>query len=166
MAWIIFATLLFIIFVIVVKKFSHDTGGHLIAFSYLKKERIMNKSEQAFFINLRKVLGDEYIVLSKVRIEDFVEVNKKNMSNFSNYWSLRGRIKSRHIDFLICDLANTKPLLAIELDGKSHNDAQRRSRDQFVDELYKAIDLPIEHICVDENFSQSVQKIRKKYWGK
>ncbi len=160
MIWIIIL-FLFIISVAIIELLIKKKKRKVDLSSYKKKEKIMNESEQALFISLRKALGDEYVVLSKVRIEDFVEVSKKNVSDYNNRWSLRGRIKSRHVDFLICDLTNTKPLLAIELDGKSHNDAQRQSRDQFVDELYKAIDLPIEHICVDENSSQAVQKIQE-----
>ena len=49
----------------------------------------MNESEQALFINLQKVLDGSYIVLSKVRIEDFVDVSKSNMSH-NNHWGLRG----------------------------------------------------------------------------
>ncbi len=125
---------------------------------YQKKERVMNESEQALFINLSQTLGNEYVVLSKVRIEDFVDVSKGAMPN--SRWSLRGRIKSRHIDFLICNRTTTKPLFGIELDGKSHNDPRRKNRDQFVDELYKKINLPIQHILVGENFSESAQKIK------
>lgn len=129
--------------------------------SYQKKERVMNESEQALFINLQKALGAEYVVLSKVRIEDFVEVKKEKGISYSNRLGLRGRIKSRHVDFLICNHTTTKPLFAIELDGKSHNDTRRQERDHFVDELYKAINLPIEHIHVGGNFFELAQKIKK-----
>ena len=78
---------------------------------------------------------------------------------------LRGRIKSCHIDFLICNHAATKPLLGIELDGKSHNDPRRKNRDQFVDELYKTINLPIQHIHVGQNFSESAQKAKSALVG-
>ncbi|MCK5490270.1 MAG: DUF2726 domain-containing protein [Candidatus Pacebacteria bacterium] len=79
----------------------------------------MNASEQALYINLQKNLSDTFIVLSKVRIEDFVKVKTGIAKN--KRFGFRNKIKSRHIDFLICDLATTKPILAIELDGASHN---------------------------------------------
>lgn len=159
MIWIVLVVL-FIIFSIIIKKFFRNAGSSFDASSYRKKERIMNESEQALFINLQKVLGDKYIILSKVRIEDFVDV-KSGMKK-SESWSLRGRIKSRHIDFLICDQTMTKPLLAIELDGKSHNNLKRQERDRFVDELYRAIDLPIEHINVGGNFFELVRDLSNK----
>lgn len=75
---------------------------------------------------------------------------------------MRGRIKSRHVDFLICDRATTKPFLAVELDGKSHQGEGRQERDRFVDELYKTIGLPIRHIPVGSNFSECVQRINEE----
>lgn len=148
------------VIVILIKEFIRKKDRMLNLSLYQKKMRTMNESEQALFINLHKVLGDEYILLSKVRIEDFVEVNKQKESNHNNRWGLRGRIKSRHVDFLVCDRATTEPLLAIELDGKSHNDPRRQGRDHFVDELYKAINLPIEHVHVGGNFLETAQNIR------
>lgn len=127
--------------------------------SYKRKYRVMNQSEQALYINLQKSLGDKFIVLSKVRIEDFVEVDVRNMS-WGKQQGLRGKIKSRHVDFLICDLASTKPILAIELDGSSHNNYKRIERDDFVDSVYKGISLPVDHIHVGSNFSEEAGRVR------
>lgn len=126
---------------------------------YKRKYRVMNQSEQALYINLQKNLGDKFIVLSKVRIEDFVEVEFGKLTK-SEHWGFRGKIKSRHVDFLVCDLASTKPILAIELDGSSHNSYSRMERDHFVNELYKAIGLQVEHIHVGSNFSEEAIRIR------
>ncbi|MFH0852102.1 MAG: DUF2726 domain-containing protein [bacterium] len=120
-------------------------------FDYKKRDRVLNDSEQALYFNLQKSLGDSFIVLSKVRIEDFVEAKS---------WGLRGKIKSRHVDFLICDMASSKPLLAVELDGLSHNTSDWIERDQFVDELYKNIGLPVEHIRVGSDFSVEAIRLR------
>lgn len=159
MTWTIIL-IIFIVAVAIAKEFI-EKGERLTSLSsYQKKDRVMNESEQALFINLQKALGDAYIVLSKIRIEDFVDVDKKNISN-NSHWGLRGKIKSRHVDFLVCNHATTKPLLAIELDGKSHNDPRRKNRDQFIDELYGAIGLPIEHIQVGGNFLELSQKLQE-----
>ena len=164
MLWTI-TLIIFIVAITIAKIFIERKERELDIASYQKKNRVMNESEQALFINLQKALGDTYIVLSKVRIEDFVEVGKEKAHSYRNHWGLRGRIKSRHVDFLVCDRATTKPLLAIELDGKSHNGAQRKKRDDFVDELYNAISLPIEHIPVGGNFSELSQKIKEALGG-
>lgn len=163
MLWIII--LIIFIFAVALAKLFIEKRERLVSLSsYQKKGRVMNDSEQALFVNLQKALGDTHIVLSKVRIEDFVEV-KKEVNNH-NKWGLRGRIKSRHVDFLICDRTTTKPLRAIELDGKSHNGTKHQNRDHFINELYGAINLPIEHIAVGANFLEISQKIKETLMGK
>lgn len=157
MIWTI--VILFFVAIIIAKLFLQKRERVLNLSLFRKKERVMNESEQALFINLQQVLGGEYVVLSKVRIEDFVEVKKNQLSSNEEYGA-RGRIKSRHVDFLICDRATTKPLLAIELDGKSHSDLRRQDRDNFIDELYKSINLPVEHIPVGGNFLETANKIK------
>lgn len=128
---------------------------------YNKRDRVMNISERKFYILLQKILGDKYIVLSKVRIEDFVNVGS-NFSSWGEKQSLRGKIKSRHVDFLICDFLTTKPLLAIELDGPMHMKADRIERDKFVDVLYSKIGLPFEHVQVGGNFAKEIEKIKDR----
>ena len=118
----------------------------------------MNSSEQALYINLQKNLSDTFIVLSKVRIEDFVEVKTGIAKN--ERFGLRNKIKSRHIDFLICDLATTKPVLAIELDGSSHNNYNQMKVDKFKNDLFKNVGLQVEHIHVGSNFSDEAIRLR------
>lgn len=152
MTW---AILLGILVVIIVAKMLLRKRGGLPDYSlYQKKLRTMNESEQALYINLQKILGDRYIILSKIRIEDFVETIKGD-----GRYGARGRIKSRHVDFLVCNRATTEPILAIELDGKSHLDARRQDRDQFVDRLYESIGLPIKHIPVGSDFLERAKSI-------
>lgn len=119
----------------------------------------MNASERELYMILRKELGDKFIVLSKVRIEDFVDVNDTGL-NWNDLQSLRGRIKSRHVDFLICDLETSEPLYAIELDGPSHLQDKTVERDNFVDNLYKKIKLPFVRIKVGSNFAKEVGEIK------
>ncbi|MBU1557769.1 DUF2726 domain-containing protein, partial [Patescibacteria group bacterium] len=93
---------------------------------YLRKE-LMSYSERKLFEVLKKELGLEYLIFSKVRIEDFIGANKFGITS-QKHFGLRNRIKSYHVDFLICDTVTTKPLFAIELDGASHNSHERKER--------------------------------------
>lgn len=136
----------------------HWERSHVFA-AYRKKERVLSNSEQDFFIKIEKILGAEYILLSKVRIEDFVMLGEKNIFNNHHRWGLRNRIKSRHVDFLICDTSTTKPLLAIELDGKSHLSFKQQKRDDFIDKLYQTIELPVKHVSVGSDFASEAENI-------
>jgi len=70
----------------------------------------MNGSEKKFYRLLQRNLIAEFIILAKVRVEDFVDVNKQGLS-FGEMTGKRNQIKFYHVDFLICDLKTTQPLL-------------------------------------------------------
>lgn len=131
------------------------------AFPYVKRNRVMNSSEKAFYIILKNALEGKYIVLSKVRIEDFIKIESRFMS-WIKIQSFRGKIKSRHVDFLICDYSTTKPLLAIELDGPTHLDPKRIIRDSFVDEVYREAGLSCVHLLVNSDFKKEAEKIKNQ----
>jgi len=111
-----------------------------------------NKSEQAFFLELKKQLPDEYHIFSKVRIIDFIEPTDRTTARWKN------KIISKHVDFLVCD-QQLKPIVAIEVDGKSHRSARRRERDEFLNKVFKDVDLRLERISVGADFSEMIQNI-------
>jgi hypothetical protein len=155
MKWLLVVVALLLITAIKILFRSGKNGG--IDFSlFQRRERVMNVSEQKLFEELQEAFGEGYIILSKIRIEDFVETRDGD-----GKYGARGRIKSRHVDFLICDKITTAPLTAIELDGGSHRKVSVQERDLFVDELYQSIGLPIQHIHVGEDFEKSVTQIQK-----
>jgi very-short-patch-repair endonuclease len=75
------------------------------------------------------------------------------------------RIKSKHIDFVICDAALC-PIIAVELDDSSHHRADRQTRDRDVDRILQIASLPILRVPVrptykdDEIEKQLLAKIR------
>ncbi len=121
--------------------------------NYKKADSILTEAEFNFYNVLSLALhNSEYIICPKVRIADFVKVLGKE-SRQSNL----NRIKSKHIDFLICN-KKLAPIVAIELDDKSHSNKQ--DRDNFVNELYKSINLPILRIKNGQGYS--VIELREK----
>lgn len=155
--WIVVFVLLAIYFA--KKIFPTSTNEQIVSARFKKRKNVMNPSERELYLILKNVLSDKYIVLSKVRIEDFVDVESLEPI-WRDKQSLRGKIKSRHVDFLICDMTTTEPLYAIELDGYSHMEYSRIQRDDFVNGLYQYVGLPIVHIHVGSNFCEEVQKIK------
>lgn len=105
---------------------------------YNLRDSILTKNELAFYQALVKAVNGEQVILSKVRISDIFSVSRK-----SGYQAALNRINPRHIDFLLCDKGTFQPLVAIELDDSSHNRADRRKRDQFVNALFEAKNLPL-----------------------
>lgn len=139
--------------------FSVLSGKQTISARFQKRKNVMNPSERELYTILKKTFDDKYIVLSKVRIEDFINVETLEPI-YRDKQSLRGKIKSRHVDFLICDLLTTEPLYAIELDGYSHTEYSRIQRDDFVNGLYQYVGLPVVHIKVGSDFYVEVDRIK------
>lgn len=138
---------------------TNETGTITPEPDYRKKICVMNKSERQMYKILQSILDNKFIVLSKVRIEDFVDINQDNLP-WGERQGLRGKIKSRHVDFLICEMETTKPLMAIEVDGKSHRSLKRQERDRFIHNLYEEIGLPLVKVAVGSNFTSEAMKIK------
>jgi len=115
----------------------------------------VNRSELAFFHALRRILPREYHLHSKVRLEDIVRVR----SRFSGQarWALRGRVKSRHVDYLITDEQGV-PRAAIELDGTSHN-KDALAADMLKDGIFEAVGLPLIRVRTGADFAKAAQRI-------
>lgn len=76
-------------------------------------------------------------ICPKVRLEDFISVT--GTKNIGKY---RGYIKSRHVDFLICD-KDLHIKAGLELDDSSHETRQAAQTDKFKNELFESIGLPL-----------------------
>lgn len=129
-------------------------------FPYIKKEFLMSEAEKKFYFVLSEILGNDYLIFSKVRMADLLFLSK--MSN-SRYYHYQNKIQSKHVDFLICDKENIKPLLAIELDDSSHSKMDRILRDQLVDKIFENANFPIMHIPVSVSYDKEslLQRIRQ-----
>ena len=115
----------------------------------------VNRSERVFFHALRRALPCEYHLHSKVRLEDIVRVKKAIKGQA--HWQLRGRVKSRHVDYLITDVDGV-PKAAIELDGSSH-DKDALNADILKDGIFEAVGLPLIRVRAGSNYSQAAQRI-------
>ncbi len=111
--------------------------------------------EYAFYRILKKKCDEaNLLICPKVRLEDYIQVDAKE--NIQRY---RGYIKSRHVDFLLCD-DKLNILGAIELDDKSHNSQKQMENDKFKDKLFEAVKLPLFRVLVAEkDYNEKIQQI-------
>lgn len=123
-------------------------------YPYIKKY-ILTKTEYNFYKTLKNIC-DAYdlIICPKVRLEDFISV--KGTTEISKY---RGYIKSRHVDFLICD-NQLYVKAALELDDKSHNRESVQKKDEFKNKLFETINVKLYRIKTDpENYKAEISKM-------
>jgi len=119
---------------------------------FYKKAYLLTNTEKKFYFILFEILGNDYLIFSKVRIADLVYL-PKGISN-SDFHHYQNKVKSKHVDFVICDKENIKPLLVIELDDSSHLRADRIDRDLLVDKVFENAKLPILHHKVVDNYDK------------
>jgi hypothetical protein len=111
---------------------------------YKLKEFLLTDREKEFYKVLLPIVQKyNLLVAIKPRIADFIELtlnreHKKHTSSLS-------RISQKHVDFLLCD-SSMRPIIAVELDDSSHDESNRKDRDEFVDKVYKKVGFPIKHI--------------------
>ena len=114
--------------------------------AYCRRSFLQSKAEKYFYNILREAFNT-YTVLTKVPLADLVEADQRHPNWQSNF----NRICSKQIDFVICD-AWLCPLLAVELDGSSHQPADREERDALLDRVLADVSLPIVHVSRQKRY--------------
>ena len=114
-----------------------------LALPYVLRIGILSQGEEAFYLALKTAVGDRAVIWPKVGLGDLFYPKTGDRSANATY---RNKIDRKHVDFLLCDPLTLKPLAGIELDDTSHRRADRKKRDQFVDQVFAAAKLPLVHV--------------------
>ena len=134
---IIFVILMAVVF-IVLKKFSPDIFNNeekvsKSPYNYKKKDFLMSRAEHEFFDILVEVVGNQYYVFPQIHLSTILD-NKVLGQNWRGAFR---HIDEKSVDFVICDKAYIKPILAIELDDRTHEREDRKGRDGEVERILK-----------------------------
>jgi hypothetical protein len=115
---------------------------------YRKSRSVVTYREGVLFRALILAVAGRYQVLAKVRLADFIWLaNEPAEAKFH-----RNQILCKHVDFLICDRVTLAPLLAVELDDSSHQQPDHQARDQFKDDLFQMVDLPLLRLPIQPGY--------------
>lgn len=106
-----------------------------------EKKMLLTGTEYRFYKILKKRCDScGLLICPKVRMEDFLYVTDRR--NVNKY---RGYIKSRHIDFILCD-RELHMLAGLELDDSSHDTPAAAGTDAFKNNVFKKIGIPLYRI--------------------
>ena len=94
---------------------------------------VCSQGELAFLSVLESVVPEEMRVLCKVRVADVIQVFGADFRTVSQ----------KHFDFVVCDAESLLPLLAVELDDKSHLTATAQKSDAVKNAICLAAGLPL-----------------------
>lgn len=136
--FILGASILFYLVLTILNKNKRRPSSTINFNNYHLKESLLTKNEMEFYETLKKVIKEDLIIFSMVRLADIFSIDKGK-----EYQSALNRINSRHVDFLLCHKDTLKPVVAIELDDKSHERSDRIKRDEFVNQLFESAGLPL-----------------------
>ena len=103
-------------------------------------ETLLTAAEQKFYEALDAAIDGRFVILSKVRVADLLIVSSANGT--ARYRVFRS-IACKHVDFVLAEAENLHPIAAIELDDSSHQRADRRLRDQLLDDLFEKAAFPL-----------------------
>ena len=119
------------------------------SYPYRKKSSVMSKNERDFYFALLNAAGNDYDIFGMVRMADLLEVEK----GVAKRQSWQNRVNCKHIDFVLCDRNTQEPILAIEVDDRSHERRDRQERDYFVDRAFAAADLLLLRVRATRTYS-------------
>lgn len=105
-------------------------AGSTPAHPYRLRDDFLSPAEASFYHVLAHVSADWAVVLAKVNLGDLLYAPR---AAGRAQWLMWNRINRKHLDYVLCDRQTLRPLLAVELDDSSHQQARRVERDRFVD---------------------------------
>ncbi len=131
--------------------------------AYLPVDSLLTPAELKFYEVLKEAAGD-YVLFAKVRVADVLNVDSKKAKG--KYLKFFNRIARKHIDFLLCEEETLRPVLAIELDDRSHEKSERIERDIFLDKAFKMAGLPLIRIKVSGRYNRTeIERLIKDATG-
>ncbi|MCA9353659.1 DUF2726 domain-containing protein [Candidatus Nomurabacteria bacterium] len=155
---IIVGTLLVTIFPIIWKIISGNKEEVLKdkkpIYKYSKKKFLITKSEAELFNLLIQEFGNKYYIFPQVHLSSFLDHKIKGQ----NWSAALSHIQRKSVDFLICDKEYITPLVAIELDDKSHEREDRKERDFVVEKILESANIKLVRIKKEDQYN--IDKIK------
>jgi hypothetical protein len=107
-------------------------------YPYKLTQSLLTGSEANFYAALLLAAGTRYVVFAKVRLADLCQ----DLDRWTDLVAFN-QVSSKHVDFVLCDARTFRPVLAVELDDRSHLRADRRDRDALVDRVFRTMGLGV-----------------------
>lgn len=108
-------------------------------YNYKRKDFLMSRAEHEIFDILVDITKDQYYVFPQIHLPTILD-NKVVGQNWKGAFR---HIDEKSVDFVVCDKAYIKPLLAIELDDRTHERDSRKIRDGEVERILSNANLPL-----------------------
>lgn len=120
-------------------------------YAFKSKGQLFTSVERSFLELLEQAVGREFKVVCRVKLSDIVTVpaglRKKQVSDAIS------KASAKHLDFVLCDKNDMRPVLAIDLVHKKGNDSYKAQKDLFVANALDTANIPLARIKVKSGYS-------------
>jgi len=127
------------------KKSESETGP------FRAKKFLLSRTELSFYKVLNECLPRTKVVMCKVGLKEIIE---SASSDRGQRWKDWGRIKSKHLDFVVMDAGSSGIVCCIELDDSSHNSPTAQKRDRVKDDALKSAGVRLHRVRVSASYSR------------
>ena len=141
MSWIFIILILILVAFVLEgygKKINSSNSNSFINFSnYHTNNYLMTQTELIFYRQLKTITDNlQLSIFPQVNLERIIQTTTNSPAD-------RNRIKSRSIDYTIVNNKNCKVLCCIELDVYTHYREKNKQVDEFKDNLFKEVEIPL-----------------------
>lgn len=126
--------------------------------AYELRKSVFTPAERSFAGVLDGALPEGVSWFGKVRLGD-VFITKKGLTR-SESATARNKIDRKHVDFLLVRTSDLAPVAGIELDDRSHEEDDRKHRDEFVDVVFRSCGLPLLHVPAQVAYNQGELRVK------
>lgn len=148
MEWILIVVILIFIVLTIFLKNGLSSSSE---YPYESQTKLFSPAERSFYGVLSQSIGDEVVLLAKVRVADILKP-KKGLSR-SEWQKAFNRISSKHFDYVLCSKDTLSIIALIELDDKSHSQKKRIDRDILLDKACESAELNLFRFKAAKSYS-------------
>lgn len=120
---------------------------------------VLTPTEQQFATVLRDSLPAAYDIMVQVALQRVVTVRnpRRGQPWRDKRWN---QISQKSLDFVVIRRADSKLMLAIELDDATHLHANRIARDELLDAIMHDAGLPLLHVPVQSHYDRHALQLQ------
>ncbi len=148
--------LLITIFIIIIALIASRFVDNSNPYPFSKKQTIYSSTERSFYQLLEKAVGNDYKILTRVKLTDIVET--KGAASSKNKRAALIKANAKSVDFVLCDKKTLAISGVIDLINNSSKDGHRAKSDWFVNGTLEAAAIP--HIRIKIKAGYKVEDIR------
>ena len=122
-------------------------------------DMVLTPTEQQFATVLRDSLPAAYDIMVQVALQRVVTVRnpRRGQPWRDKRWN---QISQKSLDFVVIRRADSKLMLAIELDDATHLQANRIARDELLDAIMHDAGLPLLHVPVQSHYDRHALQLQ------